>query len=104
MYYVYLLKSLSSGVYYVGMAKDIQMWLKEYNSGKSRNTKGHQPFELVYQEGSFVTDEAREREKYLKRSDVKQRIISKLNWGVPCLSQRQCRQGFPPSPQHFKSP
>jgi predicted GIY-YIG superfamily endonuclease len=79
MYYIYLLKSLSSGVYYVGMAKDIQMRLKEHNSGKSRYTKGHQPFELIYQEGPFATVEAREREKYLKRSDVKQRIISKLN-------------------------
>jgi putative endonuclease len=53
MFYVYILKSLSSGVYYVGMAKDIQVRLKEHNSGKSKFTKGHLPFELVYQEGPF---------------------------------------------------
>ena len=78
MFYVYILKSLSSGVYYVGMAKDIQVRLKEHNSGKSKFTKGHLPFEVVYQEGPFPAEEARNREKQLKRSDVKQRIISKL--------------------------
>ncbi len=78
MFYVYLLKSLSSGVYYVGIAKDIQVRLKEHNSGKSIFTKGHLPFELVYQEGPYPTEEARKREKQLKRSEVKQRIISKL--------------------------
>lgn len=78
MFYVYILKSLSSGVYYVGMAKDIQVRLKEHNAGKSKFTKGHLPFELVYQEGPFPAEEARKREKQLKRSEVKQRIISKL--------------------------
>ncbi|MFM2040199.1 MAG: hypothetical protein RLZZ493_788 [Bacteroidota bacterium] len=78
MFYVYILKSLSSGDYYVGMTKDIQVRLKEHNSGKSKFTKGHLPFELVYQEGPFPTEEARKREKQLKLSEDKQRIISKL--------------------------
>jgi len=78
MYFVYLIRSLKSGIIYVGMAKDVNVRLKEHNSGKSKFTKGHLPFELIYQEGPYETKEARLREKQLKRSEVKNKILSKL--------------------------
>ena len=78
MYFVYLIRSLKSGIIYVGMAKDVNIRLNEHNSGKSKFTKGHLPFELIYQEGPYETKEARFREKQLKRSEVKNNILSKL--------------------------
>jgi putative endonuclease len=54
------------GTTYVGMAKDIAARLEEHNRGKSKYTKAHMPYELVYQEGPYETLDARKREKYLK--------------------------------------
>ena len=78
MYFVYMIRSLKSGVIYVGMAKDVEHRLDEHNSGKSKFTKGHFPFELIYREGPYESKEARIREKYLKRTDIKKRILSSL--------------------------
>lgn len=78
MFYVYLIRSIKSGIVYVGMAKNVEQRLSEHNAGKSTFTKGHLPFDLIYQEGPYETKEARIREKQLKRSDVKNRILSQL--------------------------
>ncbi|MDP2924155.1 MAG: GIY-YIG nuclease family protein [Candidatus Omnitrophota bacterium] len=48
------------------MSKDPNNRLKEHNSGDSKYTKGHRPYELIYQEGFPNRAEARHREKYLK--------------------------------------
>ncbi|MGV6861992.1 MAG: GIY-YIG nuclease family protein [Putridiphycobacter sp.] len=71
MYFVYVIRSLSSGVYYVGMAQNVELRLKEHNRGKSKFTKGHLPWELIYQEGPFETSFARKKEKYYKSSSGK---------------------------------
>ncbi len=79
MYYVYILKSLSSDSFYTGMAKNVEERLKEHNRGKSKFTKGHIPWEVVYEEGPFETKEARKREKFLKRSNEKNRVLGLNN-------------------------
>ena len=71
MVYVYVLKSLESGIYYVGMTKDLENRLKEHNAGKTKFTKGHIPWELVYSEAAADFAEGRSREKYLKSSGGK---------------------------------
>jgi putative endonuclease len=78
MYFVYIIRSLKSGIIYVGMAKDVNIRLDEHNSGKSKFTKGHLPFNLIYQEGPYETKQARIREKQLKQTDIKNRILSNL--------------------------
>jgi putative endonuclease len=65
-YYVYFLRSIKDGSTYVGMAQDVLIRLAEHNRGKSKYTKAHMPYELLYQEGPYDTLEARKREKYLK--------------------------------------
>jgi len=50
------------------MAMDVEMRLIEHNRGKSRFTKGHLPWELIYKEVVGETEVARKREKYLKSS------------------------------------
>jgi putative endonuclease len=65
-YFVYLLRSTKDGTTYVGMAQDVSERLAEHNRGKSKYTRGHMPYELLYQEGPYETLDARKREKYLK--------------------------------------
>jgi predicted GIY-YIG superfamily endonuclease len=65
-YYVYFLRSERDGTTYVGMATDVLSRLRDHNRGKSSYTRGHMPYECLYQEGPYESVEARKREKYLK--------------------------------------
>jgi putative endonuclease len=77
-YFVYIIESLDSGIWYVGLSVDPEARLKQHNQGKSKFTKGHIPWKLIYTE--FVGDirQAREREKYYKSSSAKNRLRKKL--------------------------
>lgn len=66
MYYVYLLKSLSSEKTYIGMTNEISLRIKEHNSGKSKFTSRYMPWKLIYIEEMNTREEARKREKYFK--------------------------------------
>ena len=66
MYFVYAIKSAKDGRIYVGMCADIEVRLKEHNSGKTKSTKGFKPWKLIYNEEAINRIEARKREKYLK--------------------------------------
>ena len=72
IYWVYGLKSLKDGRIYVGMTVDVQLRIKEHNSGKTKSTKGYRPWELIYKEKVGSRNEAREREKYLKGGSGKE--------------------------------
>lgn len=65
-YFVYILRSLKDGKYYVGLTSNIEKRLEYHNSGRVRSTKHRTPFELLYKEVYATRSEAREREKYLK--------------------------------------
>jgi len=54
MWSVYVLKSLSSGKHYVGMAMNVENRFNEHNAGKSKFTSGHRPWKLIYSENNFV--------------------------------------------------
>jgi putative endonuclease len=66
MIVVYVLRSRVSAIYYVGITKDVDNRLVEHNAGKSKFTKGHRPWELIYTEESENWKAGRKREKYLK--------------------------------------
>jgi len=66
MYFVYILKSLKDGKYYVGLTSDVQKRLGNHNSGLNKSTKNRRPFKLIYSESLKRRSEAREREKFLK--------------------------------------
>ena len=68
---VYVLQSEKDGTFYVGMTKDVLNRLKEHNAGKSKFTKGHRPWKLVYEEAAENWEEGRKREKYLKSATGK---------------------------------
>ncbi len=65
-YSVYLIQSELNQSYYVGMAIDVHLRLKEHNAGKSKYTKAFMPWRLIYFEEIGDASEARKREKYLK--------------------------------------
>jgi putative endonuclease len=67
MFYVYLIKSISSGKIYVGYTHDLRKRLKEHNERKGgKYTKNKGPFELIYYEAYKSEKDAKRREDALK--------------------------------------
>ncbi|OFX63171.1 MAG: hypothetical protein A2066_06705 [Bacteroidetes bacterium GWB2_41_8] len=69
-YYVYILQSEQSGVYYKGYTSYPVLRLEEHNQGQSRYTSGKGPWEMVYLEKMPDKRAALIREKQLKRSNI----------------------------------
>ena len=67
MYFVYVLKSLSTGIHYTGQTDNLERRQQEHNAGSlGKFTKGKGPWQIVYQEQYETREEAVRREKYLK--------------------------------------
>jgi len=66
IYYVYVIKSEIDSRLYVGMSRDVAKRLCEHNKGQVFSTKGHRPWNLVFQEKVGNRIAARKREKFLK--------------------------------------
>lgn len=66
MYFVYILKSLRDGKYYVGLTSNLKKRLNDHSSGRTKSTRGRRPLKLIYSEGYGTLKEARERESFLK--------------------------------------
>jgi putative endonuclease len=64
--FVYILRSIRNGRYYIGRTDDLRRRLREHNAGRSRSTKAFQPWELAYSESYDTLSQARKRERYLK--------------------------------------
>ena len=63
---VYVIESFLDKTWYTGIALDAVKRLTEHNNGKSRFTKGHRPWKIIYTEPQPDWSAARKREKYLK--------------------------------------
>jgi len=63
---VYVLRSLKSGWFYIGLTNDVDRRLHEHNSGYNRSTKGKGPFTVLQTERFATRQEARTRERWLK--------------------------------------
>jgi putative endonuclease len=66
MHYVYIIRSVKDGKYYIGETSDIISRLNYHNSGKQRSTKSRIPFEIVLSEEYMTREEALRREKQIK--------------------------------------
>ena len=62
----YILKSESSGKFYVGSTLDLERRLAEHRRGHSPYTKDRGPWTLVYRELFQTLGEARGRERQIK--------------------------------------
>ena len=87
-YFTYALKSQKDNSFYIGISKDPGKRLKEHNSGYSKYTKGHRPFEIIYQEEFKNRRLARFQEKYLK-SGIGREYLKSL--AFPCSSVGRAR-------------
>jgi putative endonuclease len=79
MYYVYILKSLKDGSYYVGSTRDIEERLQRHNQGRSKYTKNKRPWELIYSEAHSDRSSALKREQEIKqhkRSTYIEQLVS----------------------------
>jgi putative endonuclease len=65
-YFIYVLKSESTGSSYVGHTSNLEKRLVEHNNGKSLSTRGKRPWRLVYKEEYTTRSEAALRERYFK--------------------------------------
>ena len=72
--YVYILRSVNDGWYYVGCSIDPQRRLVEHNAGECKSTRGHRPYELVYSEKFSDLAAARKREMQIKRKKSRRYI------------------------------
>jgi len=78
MYYVYILKSSKSGILYYGFTEDLKRRFQEHNSGKSRFTKGHMPWKLVWYCAFENKGKAEDFELYLKSGSGKAFVYKRL--------------------------
>jgi len=65
-YFVYVLKSKSTGTSYVGSTSNLKKRLSEHINGKSTYTRGKGPWNLMHYEEFLSRSEAVQRERYFK--------------------------------------
>ncbi len=67
MFYVYIIRSITSGIFYKGFTTQPEIRLREHNEGQSNFTRGKGPWELVYLEEFTTKREALIRERQIKK-------------------------------------
>ncbi|MAF80304.1 excinuclease ABC subunit C [bacterium] len=77
-YYVYVLRSKNSTIWYTGFTADLRKRFKEHSNEKIGWTKSRRPFELMYYEACKNITDARSREKYLKSGMGKRYLKNRL--------------------------
>jgi putative endonuclease len=65
-YFVYILKGLKNGKYYIGSTSDVVARLNFHNAGLQRSTKSRIPFVLIFQETFSDKTSALKRENQIK--------------------------------------
>jgi putative endonuclease len=81
MFYVYILKSIITGRFYIGVTNNLEKRLRNHNKGGTRSTKPFKPWKIVYKEEFIDKYKAYKREFYLKSPKgflEKKSIFSKL--------------------------
>lgn len=68
LYYVYVLKSLSSKYFYIGQTDNITNRLTSHNAGRVESTRRYRPWKIHYFENFSDKINAVKREKYFQIS------------------------------------
>jgi putative endonuclease len=75
MYWTYILKSRSTGQYYIGYTADLADRIRRYCQGLTQTTRRRKgPWDLVYRETFKLKSEAIKREHEIKNWKDKKRI------------------------------
>jgi putative endonuclease len=83
MFFVYVLKSLTSGKYYTGQTNDLNKRIEQHNTRIGRYTSNKGPWELIYHEEYDNRAEAMMREKFLKSGKGRELLKTLLTQGSP---------------------
>jgi putative endonuclease len=67
VHFVYILRSLKTGRFYVGQTNDLIARFKQHQDGAMSSTKGYRPWCVAYYEVLDTRSEALRREKQIKR-------------------------------------
>ena len=78
MYYAYVLKSIQHDYFYKGYCRDLDVRLKQHNSGQTKSLRHYLPLKLVYFERFDTEVEAIAREKYFKSAAGRRFLKGKL--------------------------
>ena len=78
MFYAYVLKSLNNHFYYKGHCEDIDVRLKQHNSGMTKSIIPYIPFKVVYFEEFMNLEDAINREKYFKSAAGRRFLKTKI--------------------------
>jgi putative endonuclease len=73
-YFVYVLRSLKDGLFYIGFSENVENRLKEHNDGRNISTKNRRPFEILFYEAFRTKHDALRREAYFKTTKGKATI------------------------------
>jgi putative endonuclease len=65
--YVYILKSLRNGRFYIGSTQDVEKRFIEHNTGKSEYTSKSCPWELVFKQKFETLTMAKKIEYWIKK-------------------------------------
>ena len=87
--FVYLLRSKSTGAFYVGWSTDLNRRVTDHNSGNSSYTKSRGPWELVGYEEFDNQEKAKKREKTLKHNPRMMLLFKKRLINLGPSGQRQ---------------
>jgi putative endonuclease len=74
MFWIYILRSLKDGGYYIGQCRDLEARVERHLKGYVPSTKTRGPWELVHRESFESRREAVLRERYLKSLKSKKAI------------------------------
>ena len=77
-YFAYVIYSSKFDRFYKGHCEDMEIRLKEHNSGKTRSIKAFIPWKLVYFEKFATREEAIKREQYFKSAAGRRFLKTKI--------------------------
>ncbi|ADY53683.1 Excinuclease ABC C subunit domain protein [Pseudopedobacter saltans DSM 12145] len=79
MYYAYVIKSEKCDYLYKGHCRDLELRLRQHNSGQTKSIIPYIPFKLIYYEEFECVEDAMIREKYFKSSAGRRYLKSRLS-------------------------
>jgi putative endonuclease len=79
--YVYFLKSLKNGRFYIGSTTNLERRILEHNSGRSTYTSFSKPFEIVFSQKFNSITTAKKIEYKIKQFKSKKVIINIIESG-----------------------
>ncbi|MFA6437140.1 MAG: GIY-YIG nuclease family protein [Candidatus Paceibacterota bacterium] len=77
-YYVYVLRSLKDGCFYIGFTNNLKRRFSQHNSGQVKSTKSRRPFKIMYYEAHTSKKDAKRREQYFKSTKGKSTLRQML--------------------------